>query len=276
MENITQEASEFLSKKNKKRFGKLLDSLSEKYSGVETENLQLKSRNKELEEKLQEANSPKEIQKKELLSEYELAYKEYSDAQNNYQETKEQLYPHSSATSSYGSEIVWFSVVVGLVFDFLLWKDIFNGKFGEDTWAERAERASAILMSFSYAFICAQLGAAYAVKMLVKKRNKNGIANPKEIEVYNKSTAKNTIGINLVLFSLLTLLSTAARFTQPGLEISDKFILSLAATTIGLVISAVAYWYTDVYDHFIKAAKNRELMARKNFIKVSKKVEQNI
>jgi uncharacterized membrane protein YidH (DUF202 family) len=167
-------------------------------------------------------------------------------------------------------------VVVGLVFDFLLWKDIFNGKFGEDTWAERAERASAILMSFSYAFICAQLGAAYAVKMLVKKRNKNGIANPKEIEVYNKSTAKNTIGINLVLFSLLTLLSTAARFTQPGLEISDKFILSLAATTIGLVISAVAYWYTDVYDHFIKAAKNRELMARKNFIKVSKKVEQNI
>ena len=152
MEDITEEAPEFLSKKNRKRFGKLLDGLSEKYSGVETENLELKSRNEELERKLQEANSPKEIQKKELLSEYELAYKEYSDAQNNYQETKEQLYPHSSATYSYGSEIVWFSVVVGLVFDFLLWKDIFTGKFGEDIWAERAERASAVIMSFAYVF----------------------------------------------------------------------------------------------------------------------------
>jgi len=272
--NDIENSPEFLSKKNKKRFGKLLDNLSEKYSGVEIENSELKSRNEELEKKLKEASSPKEIEKKELLSEYELAYREYSEAQVNYQETKEQLYPHSSSTSSYGSEIIWFSVVVGLVFDFLLWKDIFTGKFGEDIWAERAERASAVIMAFSYAFICAQLGAAYAIKMLVKKRNKGGLANEKEAEVYNKSTAKDTMGINLILFLLLTVLSTAARFTQPGLNTSDRFILSLAATTIGLVISAIAYWYTDVYDHFIKAAKNRESMARKNFVKVSKKVEE--
>jgi SNF family Na+-dependent transporter len=166
-------------------------------------------------------------------------------------------------------------VVVGLVFDFLLWKDIFVGKFGEDIWAERAERASAIIMSFSYAFVCAQLGAAYAVKMLVKKRKYKQNATEKETEVYNKSTAKDTLGINLVLFSLLTVLATGARFSQEELDFSDKFILSLAATTIGLVISAVAYWYTDVYDHFIKAAKNRESIARKNFIKVSKKIGQN-
>lgn len=274
MENSIEDGIELLSKKNKKRFGKLLDGLSEKYSGVEIENLELKSKNEELQRRLQEASSPKEIEKKELLSEYELAYKEYSDAQNNYQETKEQLHPHSSATSSYGSEIIWFSVVVGLVFDFLLWKDIFTGKFGEDIWAERAERASAVIMSFAYAFICAQLGSTYAIKILVKKRNKSGMANPKEVEVYNKSTAKDTLAINTTLFFLLTILSTSARFTQPGLDLSDRFILSLAATTIGLVISTVAYWYTDVYDHFIKAAKNRESMARKNFIKVSKKVER--
>jgi len=264
-----------LSPKNKKLFGKLVNRLQDKYSNYELENQELKSVKDDLEKKLQEANSPKEIEKKELISEYEMSYREYQQAQTNYQETKEQLYPHSSSTSNYGSEIIWFSVVVGLVFDFLLWKDIFVGKFGEDIWAERAERASAVIMSFSYAFVCAQLGAAYAIKMLVKKRKNKQDTTEKEKEVYNKSTAKDTMGINIVLFLLLTTLATGARFSQQELDYSDRFILSLAATTIGLVISAIAYWYTDVYDHFIKAAKNKESMARKNFIKVSKKVEKN-
>jgi len=264
-----------LSPKNKKLFGKLVNRLQDKYSNYELENQELKSVKEDLEKKLQEANSPKEIEKKELISEYEMSYREYQQAQTNYQETKEQLYPHSSNTSNYGSEIIWFSVVVGLVFDFLLWKDIFVGKFGEDIWAERAERASAVIMSFSYAFVCAQLGAAYAIKMLVKKRKNKQDTTEKEKEVYNKSTAKDTMGINIVLFLLLTTLATGARFSQQELDYSDRFILSLAATTIGLVISAIAYWYTDVYDHFIKAAKNKEAMARKNFIKVSKKVEKN-
>lgn len=264
-----------LSPKNKKLFGKLVNRLQDKYSNYELENQELKSVKEDLEKKLQEANSPKEIEKKELISEYEMSYREYQQAQTNYQETKEQLYPHSSNTSNYGSEIIWFSVVVGLVFDFLLWKDIFVGKFGEDIWAERAERASAVIMSFSYAFVCAQLGAAYAIKMLVKKRKNKQDTTEKEKEVYNKSTAKDTMGINIVLFLLLTTLATGARFSQQELDYSDRFILSLAATTIGLVISAISYWYTDVYDHFIKAAKNRESMARKNFIKASKKVEKN-
>jgi len=164
---------------------------------------------------------------------------------------------------------------VGLVFDFLLWKDIFAGKFGDDIWAERAERASAVIMSFSYAFICAQLGAAYAIKMFVKKRFTVNTGGEIEKTVYNKSTAKDTLGINLILFLLLTILSTAARFTEAGLDLNDKFILSLAATTIGLVISAIAYWYTDVYEHFMKAAKNRERIAKKNFMKVSERIKQN-
>lgn len=273
-ENIDNDI-EILSTRNKKRFGKLVDRLHEKYSGIEQKNLDLVAENEKLKILVQESSSPKEIEKKQIYSDYELAHKEYLEAQLNYEETKKQLYPFSSSSSNYGSEIIWFSVVVGLVFDFLLWKDIFVGKFGEDIWAERAERASAIIMSFSYAFVCAQLGAAYAVKMLVKKRKYKQNATEKETEVYNKSTAKDTLGINLVLFSLLTVLATGARFSQEELDFSDKFILSLAATTIGLVISAIAYWYTDVYDHFIKAAKNRESIARKNFIKVSKKIGQN-
>jgi len=263
-----------LSPKNKKLFGKLVNRLQDKYSKYEFENQELKNVKQDLEKKLQEANSPREIEKKELISEYEMSYREYQQSQENYQETKQQLYPYSSSTSSYGSEIIWFSVVVGLVFDFLLWKDIFVGKFGQDIWAERAERASAVIMSFSYAFICAQLGSAYAIKMLVKKRKNKQNITEKEIEVYNKSTAKDTMGINIVLFLLLTTLATGARFSQEELDYADKFILLLAATTIGLVISAIAYWYTDVYDHFIKAAKNRESMARKNFIRISKEMEK--
>lgn len=164
---------------------------------------------------------------------------------------------------------------MGLVFDFLLWKDIFAGKFGDDIWAERAERASAVIMSFSYAFVCAQLGAAYAVKMFTKKRLTANSESRIEKTVYSKSTAKDTFGINLILFVLLTILATSARFTEAGLDLNDRFILSLAATTIGLVISAISYWYTDVYEHFMKAAKNRERIAKKNFMKISRKVKQN-
>jgi len=267
------EELDLLSTRNKKRFGKLVEKLSEKYSGVEAQNLNLKNENDLLQQKLKEATSPKQIEKKELFSEFELAQKEYAAAQHDYQKTKEELYPHSSATSSYGSEIIWFSVVVGLVFDFLLWKDIFEGKFGSDSWAERAERASAIIMAFSYAFICAQLGAAYAIKVLAKKRKTLLNTTEKEKEVYRKSTAKESFGINIILFILLTILATIARFTEDKLDLLDKVILSLAATTIGLVIAAISYWYTDVYEHFIKLAKNREQTAKKNFLKITKEVK---
>lgn len=283
LEDLNQDV-DLLSKRNRKRFGKFFDSFAKKYSSIENKNKELENTNRELEKEIKELKSTKKEEtpaktkkskEKELLSEYELARRDYIEAQLEYQQTKKQLYPHSSATTSYGSEIVWFSVVVGLVFDFLLWKDIFAGKFGEDIWAERAERASAIIMSFAYAFVCAQLGTAYAIKMLVKKRVKSSGISKKEKEVYNKSTAKETLGINIILFSLLTILSTAARFSQQELDTFNRFILSLAATTVGLVISAIAYWYTDVYDHFIKAAKNKEQIARKNFLKISKKENKN-
>jgi hypothetical protein len=260
-----------LSRRNQKRFKKLTNKFSEKIQNLEEENSNLLSKVNSLEFELDSNKSPEVIERKKVISDYDRAYEEYLEAQIESKETEKQLSPYSSSMSTYGKEIIWFSVVIGLVFDFLLWKDIFAGKFGTDAWAERAERASAIILSFSYAFVCAQLGSAYAVKMLVKKRSQSG--NQKEIEVYNKSTAKDTMGINIALFSLLTLLSTMARFTEELLSFSDKVILSLASTSIGLVISAIAYWYTDVYEHFINAAKNKELKARKNFYVIEKRIK---
>ena len=206
---------------------------------------------------------------KELLSEYDRAHKEYSDAQEEREHIEQELFPFSSSMSSYGPEIILFSVVIGLIFDFLLWKDIFAGKFGTDSWGERSERASAVIMSFSYAFICSRLGASYAVKVLSKKRIES--SSIKEVQIYRKSTAKDTFGVNVFLFSIITALSTLARFTQKFLSISDKLVLSMAATSIGLVISAIAYWYTDVYEHFIKLAKNKEIKAKRNFYRLNKR-----
>lgn len=260
-----------LSKRNQKRFNKLTNKFNEKIKELQDTNSDLSSQVNNLQAQLDSAKTPEVLEKKVLLSDYDKAYEEYLEAQFDSKETEKHLSPYSSSMSQYGKEIIWFSVIIGLIFDFLLWKDIFAGKFGTDAWAERAERASAVILSFSYAFICSQLGAAYAIKMLVKKRSNSD--NQKEIEVYNKSTAKDTMGINIFLFSLLTILSTAARYTEDSLSYSDKFILSLAATSIGLVISAIAYWYTDVYEHFINSAKAREEKARKKFQFLEKKLK---
>ena len=268
MENQNDELISFdkddvqiLSRRNQKRFNKLLPQIEQRI-------ISLKNENQSLAQEIAASKTPEVVEAKELVSEYDKAYKDYLAAQIDSEETEKQLSPLASASSNYSSEIIWFSVIIGLVFDFLLWKDIFAGKFGSDAWAERAERASAIILSFSYAFICAQLGASYAIKIFTKKRSES--TNQKEIEIYNKYTSKNSLGINLFLFTLLTILSTSARFTQNSLNISDKFILSLAATSIGLVISAIGYWYTDVYEHYIKIAKNKELKAKKNFYRLKK------
>jgi hypothetical protein len=262
-----------LSRRNKKRFDKLVAGLDKKIIDLEQQNAALRNNTETLKDQIQSINSVELIEKKEILSEYDKAHKDYLDAQADSEETERELSKQSSSMSEYGTEIIWFSVVIGLVFDFLLWKDIFAGKFGSDSWAERAERASAIILSFSYAFVCAQLGASYAIKTLSSKRKNS--TNPKEIEIYNKSTAKNSLGINVLLFSLLTVLSTSARYAEEGLDMTDKFILSLASVSIGLVISAIAYWYTDVYDHFIKAAKKKEDKARKNFYILNKQIKEN-
>jgi uncharacterized protein YeeX (DUF496 family) len=273
MQNDEPTEEVVLSRRNKKRFDKLVAGLDKKIIDLEQQNAVLRNNTETLKDQIQSINSVELIEKKDILSEYDKAHKDYLDAQADSEETERELSKQSSSMSEYGTEIIWFSVVIGLVFDFLLWKDIFAGKFGSDSWAERAERASAIILSFSYAFVCAQLGASYAIKTLSSKRKNS--TNPKEIEIYNKSTAKNSLGINVLLFTLLTVLSSSARYAEEGLDMTDKFILSLASVSIGLVISAIAYWYTDVYDHFIKAAKKKEEKARKNFYSLNKQIKEN-
>jgi uncharacterized protein YeeX (DUF496 family) len=273
MQNDEPTEEVVLSRRNKKRFDKLVAGLDKKIIDLEQQNAVLRNNTETLKDQIQSINSVELIEKKDILSEYDKAHKDYLDAQADSEETERELSKQSSSMSEYGTEIIWFSVVIGLVFDFLLWKDIFAGKFGSDSWAERAERASAIILSFSYAFVCAQLGASYAIKTLSSKRRNS--TNPKEIEIYNKSTAKNSLGINVLLFSLLTVLSTSARYAEEGLDMTDKFILSLASVSIGLVISAIAYWYTDVYDHFIKAVKKKEEKARKNFYSLNKQIKES-
>jgi uncharacterized protein YeeX (DUF496 family) len=273
MQNDEPTEEVVLSRRNKKRFDKLVAGLDKKIIDLEQQNAVLRNNTETLKDQIQSINSVELIEKKEILSEYDKAHKDYLDAQADSEETERELSKQSSSMSEYGTEIIWFSVVIGLVFDFLLWKDIFAGKFGSDSWAERAERASAIILSFSYAFVCAQLGASYAIKTLSSKRKNS--TNPKEIEIYNKSTAKNSLGINVLLFTLLTVLSSSARYAEEGLDMTDKFILSLASVSIGLVISAIAYWYTDVYDHFIKAVKKKEEKARKNFYSLNKQIKES-
>lgn len=271
---------ELLSTRNQKRFGKLLNSVELKIKSLENENNLLKESSESLKDNIKELEQIRQItvvkeKKINILSEHDLLSVQYVDARNESEETRILLSPYTSSTSSYGNEIIWFSIIIGLVFDFLLWKNIFYGKFGVDSWAERAERASAIIMSFSYAYISSQLGVVCAIKTLVNKRNKDKNTNLKEIEIYNKFTSKNTFFPTIALFCLLTILSTTARYTENGLATSDKFILSLAAVSIGLVIATISYWYHDVYDHFIKAAFNKEIKAKRLLKKFNKNGEIN-
>ena len=166
---IDKDDIQILSKRNQKRFNKLLPQIDQKFKELEIENQSLKNQASQLVSELEATKTPEIIENKIIISDYDKAHKEYLKAQIDSEETEKHLAPHSSSVSDYGSEIIWFSVIIGLVFDFLLWKDIFAGKFGVDAWAERAERASAIILSFSYAFVCSQLGAYYAIKILKSK-----------------------------------------------------------------------------------------------------------
>ena len=166
-----------------------------------------------------------------------------------------ELAPRTSS-SPYGTEIIWFSIIIGLVFDFLLWQDIFQGKFGVGPLVGQAERASAVLLSFSYAFVCSQLGVAFNIFKLKKERGKFSRKNSKEAEIYNKAVSRDSLSLWMIAFVMLTALATAGRFTEDHLETSDKSILSLAAFAIGFVIIIIGYFYHDIYAHELRSAKN--------------------
>jgi hypothetical protein len=266
-----------LSKRNQKRFRKLSPIIEQEFNLLQDENNFLKSQLQELKtytQKTEEELVPAP-EKYTSFSEYEKSYQEYLEAKDFTKTIKKSLNPYLSSTSFYSNEIIWFSVIVGLVFDFLLWKDIFVGKFGTDIWAERAERASAIIMSFSYAYICSKFGMALALKMLIYKRRQmadTALVDKTELEMYKKATLKETFWFTSGLFLVLSILSTTARYSQEVLGTMDKFLLSFAAVSVGLVIAAIGYFYHDVYSHFIKAAEREELKCKKKFDKFTSKI----
>lgn len=160
-----------------------------------------------------------------------------------------------TSSSPYGQEIIWFSIIVGLVFDFLLWQDVFQGKFGIGPFTGQAERASAILLSGSYAFVCSQLGIALNIHRIRIRRKKSTKTNNKESEIFKKALTRDTLPWWFTAFVLLTILATLARFSQDSVGFMDKLILSLAAFAIGFVITIIGFYYHDIYSHEIKESK---------------------
>jgi hypothetical protein len=202
------------------------------------------------------------LERKILQKELDKLDKEKSDKTTYNDKLVSELAPRTSS-SPYGTEIIWFSIIIGLVFDFLLWQDIFRGKFGVGPLVGQAERASAVLLSFSYAFVCSQLGVAFNIFKLKRERGKFSKKNSKEAEIYNKAVSRDSMLLWSIAFVMLTALATAGRFTEDHLETSDKFILSLAAFAIGFVIVIIGYFYHDIYSHQLRSAKSDLLKTTK-------------
>jgi|688.fasta_scaffold215127_3 hypothetical protein len=195
------------------------------------------------------------LERKVLQKKLEKIDKEKSEKQSYFDKLTNELSKFVSS-STYGNEIIWFSIIIGLVFDFLLWQDVFEGKFGVGPLVGQAERASAVLLSFSYAFVCSQVGVALNIFKLKKKRGRFSRKSSKEAEIYNKAVSRDSMGLWSTAFVLLTVLATAARFSEPDLLLIDRVILSLAAFAIGFVIIIVGYYYHDIYSHELRSAKN--------------------
>ena len=101
-----------LSRRNQKRFNKLLPQLDQKFKELEIENQSLKDKASLLASELEATKTPEVIENKIIISDYDKAHKEYLKAQTNSEETEKHLAPHSSSVSDYGSEIIWFSVII--------------------------------------------------------------------------------------------------------------------------------------------------------------------
>jgi len=195
------------------------------------------------------------LERKVLQKKLEKIDKEKSEKQSYFDKLTNELSKYVSS-STYGNEIIWFSIIIGLVFDFLLWQDVFEGKFGTGPLVGQAERASAVLLSFSYAFVCSQLGVALNIFMMRRKRGRFSRRKSKEAEIYNKAVSRDSTGLWFSSFVMLTVLATAARFSEQHTLILDKIILSLAAFAIGFVIIIIGYHYHDIYSHELRSAKN--------------------
>lgn len=161
------------------------------------------------------------------------------------------FYPYA-APSKYSTEIIWASIFVGFIFDFLLWESIFQGRFNFGSFSTAAARASAVVTSLAYAYVSSQLGIAAQLKVVAKNKSKTVKSNSIEWIVFNKHATRNSFSVWALLFLLLTSVSIIGRFTTESGTVVDQTLLSLVSVSIALVITAMGYQYHDVYAHDLR------------------------
>jgi hypothetical protein len=190
--------------------------------------------------------------REQLLIKHDKANKNYKNALSEHQDISNSLSPYSNSTE-FAKQIIIFSAILGALFDLLLWVNIFDNKFGQGYWANSAEKASAIVLTFAYAFVAAMLGVSKEERRVISNRDVDLQTNPKEQAIFN--SLKDSSPVWLILFTGISLISVAFRFTQSG-TFFEHTLLSSLGVIIGLVISTIAYHFHDIYDSHIKASKN--------------------
>lgn len=274
----------FLNKISSKRVYNIKNQIEEKLFDLQNKVLKLEEKNKELVDQLYECEQREpqtvdhqsfklrrklfslKIKKEQISTSFQEVKKEKQLTDQKYQSLGVSKLP-----MRWSSEVIWASVFIGFVFDFLLWQSIFEGRFDLGALSTAATRASAVVCSLSYAYVCSQLGVSLCVKSFI--RSKKDTKNLTQIEkfVYSKCCAKQTFGIWFTLFILLTGVSFLGRFTQDGTG-ADQILLSLVSFSISLVVSAIAYQYHDVYDHFYREVKPIKLKTDNKFIGLNEKL----
>lgn len=179
-------------------------------------------------------------------------------------EATESALSHRASTNRWSQEIIWSSVFVGFIFDFLLWQDIFTGRFELGALSLAAERASAVVCSLAYAYVCSQVGIAASIRVAAirRQRGRDQAGDHTEREVFARAAARASFSLWTALFVLLTGVSTLGRFTQDGTT-EDHALLTLVAVAIALVIAVMAYQYHDIYAHDLRKAKSTGAKAQK-------------
>jgi uncharacterized membrane protein (DUF106 family) len=190
--------------------------------------------------------------REQLLIKHDKASKNYKNALFEHQDISNSLLPYSNSTE-FAKQIIIFSAILGALFDLLLWVNIFDNKFGQGYWANSAEKASAIVLTFAYAFVAAMLGVSKEERRVISNRDVDIQTNPKEQAIFN--SLKDSSPVWLILFTGISLISVAFRFTQSG-TLFEHILLSSLGVIVGLVISTIAYHFHDIYDSHIKASKN--------------------
>lgn len=183
------------------------------------------------------------------------------------------FYPYA-APSKYSTEIIWASIFIGFIFDFLLWESIFAGRFDFGSFSTAASRASAVVTSLAYAYVSSQLGIAAQLKVVAKNKQKTVKSNSIEWIVFNKHATRNSFAVWSILFTLLTAISIIGRFTTESGTTVDHTLLSLVSVAIALVITAMGYQYHDVYAHDLRKTQAEKLVLEKQYNDYSNQLDE--